>query len=214
LSPIGGQASLRLLDESPRTIFYNTTVRHLPIEIAEDTYMEGADAVVEGWPSYGPTFMTALKTTRKLQNSSLDLFGNIKIPVLSELNSAVNGSWAIVDHNKEVPYSSLLGIPVAGIPADGNSSFQVLSRYWTVNCPKLIYIPDFGTNKIYNTSNSALSRSASSFSIQSTGTVAPDHASFNLTSSSDEESGAVSVAYCDLALQDVQSAVSCQGQNW
>ena len=176
--------------------------------------MSGADDVVEGWPSYGPTFMTALKTTRKLQNSTQDLFGNIKIPVLSELNSVSNGSWTTVDYSKEVFYSSLLGIPIAGIPGDGNSSFQIQSRYWTVNCPKLTYIPNFNTRPHYNKSSALLKTSVSTFIMQSTSTSSDtDHGSFNLTSISSEEDSDVSVAYCDLTYQDVESMVKCQNQD-
>lgn len=213
LSPIGGQAALRLLDESQRTVYYNSTIRFLPIEIAQqDTYMSGSDAVVEGWPSYGPTFTTALKTTRKLQNSTQDLFGNIKIPVLSELDSVPNGTWAVVDYSTEVPYSSLLGIPVAGIPVDGNSTFQILSRYWTVNCPKLLYFPHFGTNPQFNNTNALLTKSPSTMVMQSTSkSLDTDHGSFNLTSLGENRDA--SVAYCDLAYQDVESMVSCQSQD-
>lgn len=53
LSPIGGQSALRLLDESPRTLIYNSTLRYLPIEIAQNTAMSGADDAVSGWPTYG-----------------------------------------------------------------------------------------------------------------------------------------------------------------
>ncbi|TVY35165.1 hypothetical protein LSUB1_G007567 [Lachnellula subtilissima] len=215
LSPIGGQAALRLLGESQRTVSYNSTIRFLPIELAQqDTTMSGYDDVVEGWPSYGPTFMTALKTTRKLQNSTQDLFGNIKIPVLSKLDSVSNGSWTTVDYSKEVPYSSLLGIPIAGIPSDGNSSFQILSRYWTINCPKLTYIPSFNTRPHYNKSSALLKTSVSTFIMQSTSTSSDtDHGSFNLTSISSVSDSDVSVAYCDLAYEDVESMVRCQNQD-
>lgn len=120
--------------------------------------------------------MTALKTTRKLQNSSQDLFGNVKIPVLSELKAPISNSWTTVDHSKDVPYSSLLGIPVAGLPTSGNVSFQILSRYWTVQCEDFAYVSDFGENVQYNLSESALVKSQSTFMMQATGKVTPDHA--------------------------------------
>jgi len=215
LSPIGGQSALRLLNTSPITISANSSVRYLAIEADINTSMGGADTSFEDWPSYGPTLITALRTTRKLQNSTQDLFGNVKIPVLP--TSPPNGTplgngWTIVNYDKEVSYSSLLGVPVAGIPAEGNSSFQISSRYWNViNCSIQEFL-NFNSSAISGWQSSSSSFAMIPFSQQSSS--APNFVStFTLASMSSYNYASVSYGTCDLAFQDVESHVVCQGQS-
>lgn len=54
--------------------------------------------------------------------------------------------WLSVDINRDVQYSSLIGLPSPGIPQQENASFEMKSRYWEVDCPSVTYL----TNHTYN----------------------------------------------------------------
>lgn len=71
-------------------------------------------------------------------HSPMDFKGNVKIHSVHSL-IPVTGPWAPqhwrqVDKSQPVSYSSLLGVPVAGLRDEVNTTFQILSRHWSVNC--------------------------------------------------------------------------------
>ncbi|CAH0016895.1 unnamed protein product, partial [Clonostachys rhizophaga] len=115
LSPLGGQSALRLLTVSPEVSSTNTTIRYLPIALSMDTIMSpafGSRSAERSWPQWGSVFMTAATTSYQYQNSSQDLFGNVRIPSLDSLPSIAIDSMTSVNYSESIPYSSLLGIPV------------------------------------------------------------------------------------------------------
>lgn len=72
----------------------------------------------------------------------MDLFSNVKIPDLSAIDTYVEGTtqtseWHNIKHETSVAYSSLLGIPVAGLPHSGNSTFNLTSFHWSIQCTPL-----------------------------------------------------------------------------
>jgi hypothetical protein len=147
LSPVGGQSALRLLGQTPLFLSFNSTVYYEPIEACSSTYLSTCSGNVEYWPLFTSNFMTAFRTSRKLGNSTEDLFGNVLIPRFSSLvpnASQSENEWTVVDDSHQVSYSSLLGIPVAGTPLTGNSSFNILSRYFDVDCQSLTYMESKG----------------------------------------------------------------------
>ncbi|KAH6621748.1 hypothetical protein C7974DRAFT_210334 [Boeremia exigua] len=74
LSPLGGQASLRLLTTTPRTLDFNSTLLYYPIEAysAAPMILGSSDSSVY-WPFYASPYMTALQTSEQTINSSMDL---------------------------------------------------------------------------------------------------------------------------------------------
>jgi hypothetical protein len=143
LSPLGGQSALRLLQVSPRLASVNATIRYLPIDASSTTAMSSASGASIDWPSYASIYMTALTTSRRQQNSSQDLFGNVRIPSLDSLTPPLavgNESWTTVNYRQEIPYSSMLGVPVVGIPVTGNLSFNIVSRYLAIGCDTAVHV--------------------------------------------------------------------------
>lgn len=69
----------------------------------------------------------------------MDTWGNIKIPTIEkfekESKSDVNGWFAVSSENSS--YSSLVGLPIAGIPTAGSSNFIVESHYMLTSCTNL-----------------------------------------------------------------------------
>lgn len=176
--------------------------------------MVGASDVDGSWPSYAPLYMTSLMTYRRQENSSVDLFGNIRIPSLEAIlqSSGLTGntSWQTVDLEQAVPYSSMLGIPLVGVPTAGNVSFNITSRYYAVDCHISKFIAE--TSAVLAFKNS--SNMSVTFAIQVSDTLMSSSdatlVSFNLTSpNSLDFTHNVSFLACSLSPRDVESTVSC-----
>lgn len=120
------------------------------------------------WPQYAPLYMTALQTSRQTLEEPMDLFGNVKIPDITLLdgfrsvsdmdftlynktisadfrrfhpanNTEKSSQWYNVPTERPVQYTSLLGLPVVGVPSRGNSSFSLTSAYWNIHCDPFTY---------------------------------------------------------------------------
>ncbi|KAL1304280.1 hypothetical protein AAFC00_000690 [Neodothiora populina] len=218
LSPIGGQAGLRLMSRMPRTIESNSTVRYLPIAAAQDTYFISEDPASGGWQLYAPLFMTTLMNTHNQNSSTMDLWGNVKIPLIESIGSndhIGSDDWLQIGNASEVSYSSLLGIPVVGVP-DGNVTFSMISRYWALDCQAPTYV--------YNESSpNSDSRYLTTFSMRPSldgvfiySSTVDGIASFDLRSFSgstfehNEEVSHYSHVQCSVRLRDVESRVFCR----
>lgn len=98
-------------------------------------------AVSWGWFLNAPLYTTALITAGSYLNSSLDTAGYVRIPRLASLPTYVPGgrdfAWHAVSDPAKVEYSSLFGIPVAGVPEKGNTTFTIASHYWSIECEKM-----------------------------------------------------------------------------
>lgn len=222
LSPLGGQSALRLLQVSPRLVPSNIAIRYLPSAASVMTAMEGASGASTGWPSYAPLYLTALTTYRRQENSSEDFFGNVRVPsldtILASSDLVGNKSWQTVDYGQPVPYSCMLGIPMVGVPAAGNVSFNIASRYYVVDCHNSSLIAN--TSVVVNTSSILASDGGSdyangaTFVIQVADAFKPSlnttFVSFNMTSpNSDNAEENVSFLECSVTPRDVESAVLC-----
>ncbi|KAF2182828.1 hypothetical protein K469DRAFT_636229 [Zopfia rhizophila CBS 207.26] len=140
LSPVGGQASLRVLDYGtitnawPRTMYYldwNSTYQ------PGEKSMMGGDASEAMYIADG-LFTSALTSTKDVQTSGMDNWGNLKIPMLERLSNLTQDSegWRDV-RQSNVTYSSLIGIPTSAISSDYNTTFNLETPYWSLNCPVL-----------------------------------------------------------------------------
>lgn len=225
LSPVGGQSALRLLSRSPHPVESNVTVRYLPVAASYDTFMDGADDVESGWPSYAPVYMAALETSQTLQNSTMDLWGNVRIPTIESISSGVlpGDGWQQVDYTNNVTYSSFLGIPIGGLPKTANSTFNITSRYWNVDCPNLYEIANYTVTNMYpwNMSRSSFILTNGNY----TNTTAAGIQSFDLISMMSQPaeqqctngttcySFPITVANCTVAARDVVSSIDCVGDS-
>lgn len=102
-------------------------------------------AVSWGWYLNAPLYTTALITSGSYLNSSLDTAGYVRIPRIASLPTYISGgndfSWHTVSDPTKVDYTSLFGIPVAGLPEQGNTTFNIASHYWSINCSDWKVIP-------------------------------------------------------------------------
>ncbi|KAH6887019.1 hypothetical protein B0T10DRAFT_490609 [Thelonectria olida] len=140
LSPLGGQAILRVLllkndiHTSSKMVQYVDSNSSFPTDFMLGDYA-GANVPVTS------LFSASLASVNSNQNSSMDQWGNIKIPIL-ELLPGYSGTegrdWiAINDRNTTPEYSSLTGIPVGAIPRNQNSTFTMETSYLHFDCHTL-----------------------------------------------------------------------------
>lgn len=78
--------------------------------------------------------MTALHGARTHMDESMDQWEGIKIPDIKSSINVTEDQWRHFDEDANVTYSSLLGVPIAGVPRSGNSSFDLVSHYWPIDC--------------------------------------------------------------------------------
>ncbi|KAH6893382.1 hypothetical protein B0T10DRAFT_537075 [Thelonectria olida] len=156
-----------------------------------------------------PTVVSAHATLRYLPKEATlrqDLFRNVRIPSLDSLN--------------HVPYSSLLGIPVVGIPTTGNLSFNLISRYLAINCYSAIHIANSSMFKNTSTGEGpgyAESELGATFRVE---LEFPDLAlrnttlpPFTMTSQNEINLTDVNSVNCSIAPQDVESSIFCTDQS-
>ena len=101
----------------------------------------GADDVETFGFAVDGLYSATLFSPPNMQAGSMDLWGNVKIPVLETLeagNSEPEG-WITVNPSNAT-YSSLLGLPIDGMATSGQSTFTVESYYMALNCPVLDHV--------------------------------------------------------------------------
>ena len=177
LSPIASQALLRIsyLDIDGTTIagsvnYTNTTAR--PVGLKGPAYIATVDAL----------FLSALLAPPKIQVSSMDIWGNVKIPLVQLTNST---QWQDVKtasaSNTTLNYTSLVGIPSGTFTAGNNTMFTLTSAYFDVACSPL------ETTNASTALNSSIALNASSSNTLYVGA----------SSNSDNKSGRIDFASSD-----------------
>ncbi|KKY26970.1 hypothetical protein UCDDS831_g01018 [Diplodia seriata] len=93
-------------------------------------------------------FTAAIMSPASVKHSSVDLWGNVKVPVLESLlppaNTEDRSAWIPVPPNAS--YSSLVGIPLGNVPQLSSSASmyaELATSYWTVSCAPLTTQPNF-----------------------------------------------------------------------
>lgn len=158
MSPLGGQFSLRLLSTKPFLVPVNDTIRYFPVEgYGQQTHVFNLDISERAWPLFAPLYMTALLTSKQYLSLPMDQFGNVKIPDIFQLSTYTSesptGTWFEVDKGSTADYTSVIGIPTAGLPESGNVSFNLISHYWSVDCKPLTFVENIA-NKTLNQTKS------------------------------------------------------------
>ncbi|KAJ4299592.1 hypothetical protein N0V90_004838 [Kalmusia sp. IMI 367209] len=221
LSPLGGQASLRLLSIQPREFSFNSTLLYYPVEAYSTAPMilSGSNTF-QYWPFYASPYMTALQTSKQTINSSMDLWGNIKIPDIKSLPdykpNNTDAPWYEVRNNSDVVYASLLGTPLIGLPESGNTSFDMTSFYWSVDCSaaKIDPVGPWKQAPNYNTTCPS-PQSVWTFDLQINSTIAKDTAYFTYQSRKSDnlaQTNSSSTA-CRATAPVVQLRVECVNRN-
>lgn len=136
LSLLGGQASLRIITVGSKANG-NTTVEYLNMFLSKNDIFTFESK--ESWSKANALFVASLLSDAAVKNSSVDSWGNVKIPMIESLRSVADSEgWHGLDCDTGVAeYSSLIGIPIAGLPTVGNLTSVIETSYWTLDCPLL-----------------------------------------------------------------------------
>ncbi|KAF2814991.1 uncharacterized protein BDZ99DRAFT_485502 [Mytilinidion resinicola] len=141
LSPLGGQASLRLLgtadqaNNTPQKIRYLTTGPGGTMWGLETVYIGNGE-----FADVDALYNAALLAPNSIKLGPQDTWGNVKIPSMVSLNESTADAHGWISTPTTMAaaedYSSLMGLPVVGRPLNANANFSMESTYLSVQCSK------------------------------------------------------------------------------
>ncbi|PVH89539.1 hypothetical protein DL98DRAFT_647287 [Cadophora sp. DSE1049] len=149
LSPLGSQSVLRILTTSTESSRSDSEIAYSNSRQAS----QASSPAFNSWFSaFAAMFSSALLTPEEAKNSSMDIWGNVRIPLfssLSDIGPDENG-WRQIPKLNYIPtYTSLFGIPIANLPV-GNTTLNIESTYMELDCSNItsqvIRGPNFFTN--------------------------------------------------------------------
>ena len=148
ISPMGGQASLRVIFTTQSPINITAAISYLNysspfinegMESASGSSLDQTNAI----------FTSALISTASSKAAGQDEFGNMKIPMIESLIAATSDTSNWTDPgSKDIVYSSLAGLPYLGAPDAGTTRFNVETSYMYANC-SLTHSPLAGVTPSY-----------------------------------------------------------------
>jgi hypothetical protein len=140
LSPLGGQAALRIVSLANVTSSANASYlypRAGYIYGNGDIFMTGTSATEKGMAQ--ALYISSLMSTESVKQPSVDLWTNVKIPYIENVEQNASfaadpeGWYALGNDAYEV--ASLVGIPIFNLSTGvRNSSFLMDASYWHVHC--------------------------------------------------------------------------------
>ncbi|KEF54754.1 uncharacterized protein A1O9_09196 [Exophiala aquamarina CBS 119918] len=134
-SPLGSQASLRLI--STGTLFTEDSSLVSHVDTISNNLFDSVSGVSSLLTSLKPSYVSCVLGPSSLKASSMDLYGNPRIPWLrTDVEKDENGWQDLSKVNlTEGSYSSLVGVRVAPL-ANRNSSFVIETSYVNLDCEK------------------------------------------------------------------------------
>lgn len=136
LSPLGGQAALRVARLTPS--------EHLTTQ--DVTYVDFTSPLINNGPGkedfidvIDGIFVAELLSPTVNKISPMDTWGNARIPMLESLDgySEVDDDkekWFKIDQSKNTTWCSLTGVPHGPRYTVENRTFQMETAYWVTNC--------------------------------------------------------------------------------
>jgi hypothetical protein len=151
LSPLGGQASLRLMGRDTRDTHRLTKLRYMTTGPAATMWGLSSTYLGSGkFADAGALYTAALLAPLSTKLGAQDPWGNVKIPTLESTNmiSPDSKGWFNVSPKLGSPeaYSSLVGLPVVGLPSSDGSAFNLQYTYLSVDCKPFTQTPYPGVN--------------------------------------------------------------------
>ncbi|EMD89929.1 hypothetical protein COCC4DRAFT_125537 [Bipolaris maydis ATCC 48331] len=156
LSPLGGQASLRLMTRQNLDSFADTKLRYLTTGPGGSMWGLSSTYVGSGrFADAGALYSAALLAPLETKIGPRDPWNNVKIPNIDYINSthADTEGWITVPAIQQPEtYSALVGLPIVGLPQTRRSNFTMESTYLTVECGRFNQTPYPGLNNSTNMS--------------------------------------------------------------
>ncbi|KAK7403525.1 hypothetical protein QQX98_010703 [Neonectria punicea] len=141
LSPLGGQAALRVVEIAPSGQTEPWPVQYLEFMSPFPHTGPIGPSGPEMLPAAFGAFSAALASPPEVKADSQDAFGNIKIPMIEAYKDAEThrdqDGWFDLDGRKNITYSSLSGLPFVSRLSTtdrANYSFVLETSYLYANC--------------------------------------------------------------------------------
>lgn len=136
LSPIGSQSVLHILSTPAKPTSSTTNVSYF--NSRQQSYSSPSGAFRNQWfPGFTVLFGASLLSPPTIKQSTMDTWGNVKIPYYSSIagSGAAKDAegWTQISKNTTPVYSSLFGLPLSGILI-GNTTLTVESTYMELSC--------------------------------------------------------------------------------
>ncbi len=140
LSPLGGQASLRVISIVTSHPQSRSSV------VAMNTFQAysygGASGNGVAKTTIANPVSASIMAASLLSDRNQDLWGNVRVPSLAMLRAtghgpASTGLYTVPTQDTNLTYPSLVGTPVGDLPASGNTSFFLPASYMALSCPVL-----------------------------------------------------------------------------
>jgi hypothetical protein len=137
LSPVGSQASLRVLTIRNTNLTNSAPLAYLDVRNNYKFWLNSAT----GAPFTITTdiYANALLASPQSKGAPADTWGNVKVPMLEFLKNNSDGTndsqWIQVPSSPT--FSSLVGIPMSPMSLESNHTFNIETSYWHLNCTSL-----------------------------------------------------------------------------
>ncbi|KAJ6015864.1 hypothetical protein N7540_010455 [Penicillium herquei] len=200
-SPLAAQASLRILSASP-----GKTQSILQLQCFDFAATNDITPVSNFYWTDDPgdeIFIASLVTAKITRGSTTDIWGNVKIPLLSNLTESGNSSDWIDVSGDNVRYASQLGMPIFGLLSDGFTSTTINTSYLDFECYDL-------RQMTFEAANVSALNVPEIIYVEGNDTEAKVvWKSFNFESGWKRDSEEVAAANCTATLQSLLVDVSC-----
>jgi hypothetical protein len=136
LSPLGGQASIRMVSLGEVT---KSTTGVVYMDVGPDSLTSAANDLASLYGEYIKTiFVGALLTPFDTRDDDQDSFGNLKIPLLEAVYSGLleegSNGWLTPSAGQGFPKSSQIGLTTSAPSIGGNTSLNIETSYMYSNC--------------------------------------------------------------------------------
>ncbi|KAI9372250.1 hypothetical protein BJX61DRAFT_455850 [Aspergillus egyptiacus] len=138
MSPLGGQAALRMVSQVEASVPGNLSVAYLDMNVsAGHIPFLSASTTEDIMTPLSAIYTTLLLSSEDSKASPRDVWGWPKIPYLSSVSSSsldADNSWRSVPQDGMVSYTSLVGHVLQGVPPNGYAEFPIESSYFDFDC--------------------------------------------------------------------------------
>lgn len=137
LSPVGGQASLRMMSVGYENVTDTAPIAYLATDSNYAFWRTDASSQLTVAIAM---YQASLLASRKMKFSPVDTWNNVKIPMIEQLEkdgaAKADSRWFDVP-SSNVTYSALIGLPTTSLSPFSNNSYNMESGYWALDCPLL-----------------------------------------------------------------------------
>lgn len=140
VSPLGGQASLRLISQDQKVTEGSATLALVNISGQPSSFQQAFAQSLTGAP-INALYIGSLVAPLDIKTGAQDTWGNIKIPRFETYNQTLDDEGFATVPEEDVDWISLLGLPVAGLDPSRDTNFTMTTWYHNMECSDMHKVP-------------------------------------------------------------------------